>query len=231
MAASTVGSSLAMAGYGVGKVVEFAGAGRAIDSRAFHASGWMWLWSNGIFPTVHYEPLGRAGAELAARYRMSRDPKAEQMSLTPIILSNHTSYLDGLILGIVFGAPKIVAKAGCARVPVVGRLLQECGTVFVERGEKGSRQATLDAIAGHCEAWRPGQRPLLIFPEGTTTNGEGMLDFKKGAFIGGLPVRPVLIVYTGQFDPANTSYKMTEKGPVKTSDAEWVAQFMGHCYY
>merc|ERR1711972_949431 len=74
----------------------------------------------------------------------------------------------------------------------------------------------------------PGQRPMLIFPEGTTTNGEDLLDFRKGAFVSGMPVRPAIIVYTGQFDPACTNFKQTAKGVQKTTDSEWAQQFMGH---
>lgn len=39
----------------------------------------------------------------------------------------------------------------------------------------------------------PGDRPMLLFPEGTTSNGSFLLPFKTGAFIAGLPVQPVII--------------------------------------
>jgi len=42
----------------------------------------------------------------------------------------------------------------------------------------------------------PGSRPLLLFPEGTTTNGSFMLPFKTGAFLAGVPLQPVIIRYT-----------------------------------
>jgi lysophosphatidylcholine acyltransferase/lyso-PAF acetyltransferase len=38
-------------------------------------------------------------------------------------------------------------------------------------------------------------RPMLLFPEGTTSNGECLLPFKTGAFLAGLPVAPVVIKY------------------------------------
>merc|ERR1712226_1434129 len=101
-------------------------------------------------------------------------------------------------------------------------------TVFVDRSDGDSRHATMEAIKTHCSEWCLGQRPMLIFPEGTTTNGEGILEFKKGAFVAGVPVRPVLLVYTGQWDPASTTYKATSKGLKKISDTEWATQFLGH---
>ena len=35
--------------------------------------------------------------------------------------------------------------------------------------------------------------PLLIFPEGGTTNGSSLINFKKGAFIAEKTVRPVIL--------------------------------------
>ena len=39
------------------------------------------------------------------------------------------------------------------------------------------------------------QRPMLLFPEGTTTSGRCLLPFKTGAFLAGLPVQPVILRY------------------------------------
>eukprot|EP00662_Eupelagonemidae_sp_cell21_P006368 gene6368-26976_t len=149
-------------------------------------------------PFVHpprclkWEPLGAAGAELAALYaaRYAAGPAptvAERdIALTPVIVSNHISYLDGMVLAALFGAPKIVAHEGSRRTPIIGKLMEEMDTIF------------------------------------------GLLDFRKGAFAAGAPVRPVLIVYTGAFDPASTTYRMTADGPVECSDKEWATEIMGH---
>lgn len=37
--------------------------------------------------------------------------------------------------------------------------------------------------------------PLIIFPEGTTTNGEHMLKFKKGAFVSEKRIQPLVLRY------------------------------------
>lgn len=41
----------------------------------------------------------------------------------------------------------------------------------------------------------PGCRPMLLFPEGTTTNGNFLLPFKTGAFLAGVPLQPVILRY------------------------------------
>jgi 1-acyl-sn-glycerol-3-phosphate acyltransferase len=210
-----VGSTMFGGGYAIGKVGQALGAGKAVDSPAFHAGVMSWLWSNGIVPKVVFEQTGAAG-------------KAEDTRLTPFIISNHTSYLDGLILAACLGYPRVVAMSGSRKVPVVGKMMEEMECVFVDRSSSDSRKATLDAMTSHAADWMPGSRPMLVFPEGTTSNGEVLLPFKKGAFTAGVPVRPVILVYTGQWDPASTSYKATDHGPERISDKEWLAQFAGN---
>lgn len=55
------------------------------------------------------------------------------------------------------------------------------------------------------ESWARGWRgnPLLLFPEGTTSNGSCLLRFKTGVFAGGMPVYPIAISYKyTRFSPA-----------------------------
>mmetsp|Transcript_60087 Transcript_60087/g.127298 ORF Transcript_60087/g.127298 Transcript_60087/m.127298 type:complete len:491 (-) Transcript_60087:474-1946(-) len=231
--ANFFGGSIAVAGYAAGTVQTKLLGGKVVDSRVFQTGFKSFLWSNGIMPRMDYRPLSDEDtSKLKAWYPerssslTSFDPS--NTSLTPVIVSNHISYLDGLMLGSLLKAPKVVAKAGARQVPVLGRLMEEMDTIFVDRNHEDSRRATLNQIQSHCEAWNLNDRPLLIFPEGTTTNGEGLLPFKRGAFVGGVPVRPVLILPTGQWDPATTSYKQTSHGPEATSDMEWVTQFFIH---
>jgi lysophosphatidylcholine acyltransferase / lyso-PAF acetyltransferase len=41
----------------------------------------------------------------------------------------------------------------------------------------------------------PHRRPILLFPEGTTTNGRYLLRFRTGGFIAGVPVQPIILRY------------------------------------
>jgi 1-acyl-sn-glycerol-3-phosphate acyltransferase len=61
------------------------------------------------------------------------------------------------------------------------------------------RRRMEDSAAGRL----PGSRPMLLFPEGTTTNGKYLLPFKTGAFLAGLPVKPAILRYeTRHMSPA-----------------------------
>merc|ERR1712070_117289 len=145
-----------------------------------------------------------------------------------MIVANHVSYLDGPILAYLFGNPKIVAKAEARNTPMFGRVMDDMEVIFVQRNDPNSREATKAAIRQHSSDWRPGQRPLLVFPEGTTRNGKVLSPFRTGAFEGGVPVRPVIIVYTGQFDPSNPKFRETAHGIEEMSDAAWAAKLLTH---
>ena len=79
----------------------------------------------------------------------------------------------------------------------MGRVAQALGCIFVDeaaRTSQGGRSGTVTALEARSRArldasnrhkWK--HPPLLVFPEGTTTNGKYLLRFRSGAFR--LPVR------------------------------------------
>lgn len=219
---NVVGATVAASGYAVAKVMTAANQRYAdedaelADNKVFQTAFSTWLRLNGIWPSVEYEPCPN-GCD------------ADDMRQTPIIVCNHMSYIDGFVLAAVFGAPKIIAMQGTKQTPLVGQFAEDIGVIEVDRADKSSRKATAQAIEDHVKQWRPGQRPLLLFPEGTTSNGHEILPFKKGAFLFGAPVRPAVITYTGSWHPANTNFKVNKSGELEpTGDAEWANQFLGH---
>lgn len=228
---SLLGFALCLCTYGLLKVGEAAGLGKAVEWQAFMLSFDLWFRLTGFFYSVRYVPLGATGKKLAELYGLEKEPRATDMKITPLLVANHTSYLDGALLGTAFSGTRIIAKASVRDAPILGRFMQELGYVFVERGKRDSRQQAMDAVDNHCTQWKQGDRPLLFFPEGTTTNGEGLIDFKRGAFVSGLPVRPVVMVYPGWVDVSATTYKMTPKGVKELSGAEWMYQTLGCLFH
>lgn len=91
-------------------------------------------------------------------------------------VSNHVSWLDILVLNA--GAPlRFVAKSEVAAWPGIGLLARGTGTVFVAR-KRGDARAHATLLASQL---RPAP-PLMIFPEGTTTDGLRVLAFKPTLF-------------------------------------------------
>lgn len=126
-----------------------------------------------------------------------------------IILSNHTSYLDILVLGAAFDS-FFVAKIDIAGWPIFGFLAKVGGTLFISRQPRFIKQQ-LALLETHLRA---GQS-LLIFPEGTTNNGMKLQAFKSSlmnaAFAVEKPpvIQPVSLVYTrmnGKFLETQSDY-------------------------
>jgi lyso-ornithine lipid O-acyltransferase len=116
-----------------------------------------------------------------------------------IVVVNHRSYLDPIILlREIDGCP--VSKAEVEDWPILGYGAKLSGILYLQREDAGSRSATLKAII---KTVKDGF-PVLLFPEGTTSNGLTTLEFKKGAFqIASkfkIPIVPVAIYYEDSSD-------------------------------
>jgi 1-acyl-sn-glycerol-3-phosphate acyltransferase len=111
-------------------------------------------------------------------------------------VSNHLSYLDILLYSSV--QPFVmVAKTEVRGWPLLGWLTAQAGTVYVQRG--GGPRTYPGVNAAMAEAYRSGL-PVLFFPEGTTTDGAGVLPFRRGLFHSVLnddvPLRTAALRYT-----------------------------------
>lgn len=111
-----------------------------------------------------------------------------------LMMSNHQSYLDIWIIP-KYAITVFVAKAEVRKMPLVGWGASVVNTVYVDRSNKESRAATKSEIA---QRIRKG-RSVIIFPEGTTGNGNGLLPLKPGMFHVAaeerFPIIPVAIFY------------------------------------
>jgi len=121
-----------------------------------------------------------------------------------VIVANHASYLDGLLLkGFLPPRFSFVIKGEMRRNPLVHFLLRRSGARFVERS--GGSSAARD-VREFVRAAREGAA-LGFFPEGTFVEEPGVMDFRPGAFLAaikaGLPVVPIGIRGTRQMLPAH----------------------------
>lgn len=119
-----------------------------------------------------------------------------------LIAANHVSWTDIMVLGSVADV-HFIAKAEVADWPLMGRLSRLQRTVFVER----ERRRSAGAQAGEIAARIANGEPLVLFAEGTTSDGTLMLPFKSSLFAaagmalaeGGTEtvlIQPVAIAYT-----------------------------------
>ncbi|XVE94754.1 hypothetical protein REPUB_Repub02eG0036200 [Reevesia pubescens] len=131
--------------------------------------------------------------------------QSEEKELPGAIVSNHVSYLD-ILYHMSSSFPSFVAKRSVAKIPLVGLISKCLGCVYVQRESKSS---DFKGVAGVVtdrvrEAHQSKSAPMMmLFPEGTTTNGDYLLPFKTGAFLARAPVLPVILRYPYQrFSPA-----------------------------
>jgi lyso-ornithine lipid O-acyltransferase len=111
-----------------------------------------------------------------------------------LIVSNHLSYLDIPVFSAA--TPCIfVAKREVRNWPVFGLLARAGGTVFVDRQ---SRASTDEVGQQMIDALRQGVA-VLLFPEGTSTDGSTVLRFHPSllepAIAIGQPIVPAVIGY------------------------------------
>ncbi|KAG1664377.1 hypothetical protein FOA52_004710 [Chlamydomonas sp. UWO 241] len=120
------------------------------------------------------------------------------------LISNHGSWADILIhLGRYWCS--FAARDGTQDLMMIGyissRMLQ-CVYVNRLKSTSASSQGVSAQIKQRMLAKASPQsddtdRLMLLFPEGTTTNGKYLLPFKTGAFLAGVPLQPVIIKYHG----------------------------------
>lgn len=111
-----------------------------------------------------------------------------------LLVCNHASYLDVIALRALLDEDFIfVAKREVRRYPFVGRFVERCGHISVER--RDAQRSAIDA-SQVTEALNRGER-VLVFPEGTFTHADGVRPFRLGAFRAaadaGCPVIPLAL--------------------------------------
>ncbi|MDQ1310529.1 MAG: 1-acyl-sn-glycerol-3-phosphate acyltransferase [Pseudomonadota bacterium] len=112
-----------------------------------------------------------------------------------VVVANHASYLDGIIMKAVL-PPRFsfVIKREAASLPLAGFLLKRIGSEFVDRHSEGGRRRDALRVLRVAESGRA----LVFFPEGTFDALPGLKRFHVGAFAaavrGEMPVVPVVIL-------------------------------------
>lgn len=157
-------------------------------------------------------------------------PRPAEMPGRAILVSNHASYLDGLVLSAVLpGELTFVAKQELARQRVAGQFLRALGAVFVQRDDPA---AGVDGERAVFEAVAAGKR-VVMFPEGTFDRAPGLLPFRLGAFTiaarTSVPVVPIAIrgsrsiLRGGQWFPRRGRITVTIGTPIAPEGSDFDA--------
>lgn len=112
-----------------------------------------------------------------------------------LFVANHSSYVDILVLG-TFLPARFVSKDDVKRWPIMGWLATNQGTLYINR----DRMAILEGTNALSSVVEKGES-LILFPEGTTSDGCRVLPFKSSFFDlaikKNMVVQPISIAYAG----------------------------------
>lgn len=124
-----------------------------------------------------------------------------------VVVANHASYVDGLLLkGYLPARFSFVIKGEMRDIALVHFVLRRAGAKFVERNEHSASARDARQIV---KAAKDGES-LAFFPEGTFVKEPGVGRFRPGAFVaavrGNLPVVPIAIRGTRDMLPAGSAW-------------------------
>jgi len=128
-------------------------------------------------------------ASMGVRTRVRGTPPAGGL-----VVSNHLSYLDIVLYSAAMPCC-FVAKSEIERWPYFGWAARVGGTLFLKRGSL----ASAERVAAEMSRRLSLPPPVLLFPEGTSSDGNAVLRFHNGLFEpavrAAVPVTPAAVRY------------------------------------
>lgn len=145
-------------------------------------------------PKAWHRPIVRWWLSgLASRLNLEVSVQGAPVGGVSLWVSNHVSWMDIPVLGGI-SPVDFLSKAEVAKWPLIGRLAQASGTLFIQRGSGDVarvQQTMKSALNAH--------RSVLFFPEATTTDGHRVQRFFPQLFAVASDtdcrVQPVIICY------------------------------------
>lgn len=122
-----------------------------------------------------------------------------------LLVCNHVSWLDIMVVHAVCPEARFVAKSEVRHWPLVGRLVDAAGTLYIERDRKRDALRVVHQTAAALVAGDT----VAVFPEGTTGDGQALLPFHanllQAAIATALPVQPVALRFADRREPVSPS--------------------------
>jgi 1-acyl-sn-glycerol-3-phosphate acyltransferase len=117
-----------------------------------------------------------------------------QPPMCGLVVSNHLSYLDIIIISAAMPC-FFVSKIEVGDWPFFGKAARSGGTIFLDRSSRDSANAVAEQMTARLKL----PIPVLLFPEGTSTDGSQVLRFHSRlidpATAAGVPITAAAIQY------------------------------------
>ena len=136
-----------------------------------------------------------------------------------VMVSNHQSLLDIVVIDRTFLHYKWVAKAELFNVPLIGWRMRMNRNVRIDRANVASQRRMLRACIQHIQEGSS----VMIFPEGTRSRTGAMGPFREGAFYvaktAGADILPMVITGTREALPrTGLTFKSFQKITLRVLD-------------
>jgi 1-acyl-sn-glycerol-3-phosphate acyltransferase len=145
--------------------------------------GSLYTWTNPAWPV-----------QLVGREKIRDD-------VTYVMIANHQSLLDILVLFRVFAHFKWVSKIENFRIPFIGWNMSLNRYIKLKRGDR----ASVIRMMQECQKTLAGGNSIMMFPEGTRSPDGRLRAFKTGAFelakSAGTPILPIILEGTADALP------------------------------
>lgn len=166
------------------------------------------------------------GLSPGVKWRISKEIRTIQSS---VIVCNHLSYLDPLLMIVLFPRHKTIVKSTFFNVPLFGWLMKQSG--LIPSSSQGGLSTLMIERIEALDGFLASGGNLFIFPEGTRSRDGTLGRFNKGAFkIAGrcqAPIQVLKITGTGNlFVPdrnlfnaaASTTIAIDQIGRIESED-------------
>jgi len=130
---------------------------------------------NHVFYRIFFRLVGAITPGLAIE--IPADVRAIRGS---VIVSNHVSYLDPILLISLYPRQKTIVKPVFFKVPIFGLLLRMSG--YISPIQETGNDLSMLALIENLSAYLAGGGNLFVFPEGTRSRDGRIGPFSKGAF-------------------------------------------------
>lgn len=121
-----------------------------------------------------------------------------------LFVANHVSWLDIPVI-ISLRPMRFVSKSDVRGWPVIGWLVACGGTLFIERTRRSDARRVVHLVAAALQAGDP----IAMFPEGTTSDGHGVLPFHanllQAAVVSALQVQAIALRFSDAREPVSAA--------------------------
>jgi 1-acyl-sn-glycerol-3-phosphate acyltransferase len=128
-----------------------------------------------------------------------------------LALANHVSWLDIFAINAILPS-RFIAKAEIGKWPLLGLLVSRAGTLYIERGRRHAVSAMNKTVREHLKLGET----IVVFAEGTTTDGSVLLPFHSNMIAPALDVDaevwPIAIRYTERGKRSSAAAFIDETG-------------------